>query len=120
MKWQEFWDQFEGAIHNAKFSNVDKLNYMRSRLKGEALDAIAGYQLCNDNYNVVVDVLKHRFGNLQIIINAYYRNLSHLPVATNQVGSSRQTYDVIECNVCSLEAMKENVNHRHFVALISE
>jgi len=34
--------------------------------------------------------------------------------------SLRQTFDVIERNLCSLEAMGEDVNHHHFVALISE
>jgi len=31
---------------------VDKFN---SKLRGEALEAIAGYQLSNDNYRVVVE-----------------------------------------------------------------
>ena len=68
----------------------------------------------------MVDALKRRFGNPQKIIDAYYRNHLHLPVATNQIGSLRQTYGAIERNICSFEDMKENVNHRHFVALISK
>ena len=96
------------------------MNYLRSRLTGEALDAISGYQLSNDNYNIVVDVLKRRFGNPQLIIDAHYCNLSHLAAATNQTVSLRQTHDTIECNLCSLAAMGEDINHCHFVALISE
>ena len=30
LKWQEFWDQFEAAIHNARFSSIDKMNYLKS------------------------------------------------------------------------------------------
>ena len=56
----------------------------------------------------------------QLIIDAHYRTLSHLPVATNNTGSLRQTYDAIECSLCSLEALGENADHRHFVAMISE
>ena len=96
------------------------MNYLKSKLKGEALNAISGYQLCSNNYEVVVDVLKRRFGNPPVIIDAHYRSLSHIPVATNQPGSLRQTYDAMECSLCSLEALGENVDHRHFVALISE
>ena len=55
-----------------------------------------------------------------MIINAHYRSLSHLPPATNQVGKLRQWYDTIERHLRSLEAIGEDVNHRHFVALISE
>ena len=58
LEWQEFWDQFKAAIHNGTFSSIDKMNYLKSKLMGEALNAISGYQLCNNNYEVVVDVLK--------------------------------------------------------------
>ena len=40
--------------------------------------------------------------------------------ASNQANSLRQCYDAIEQNLRSLEALGEDVNHRHFVALISE
>ena len=89
-------------------------------MKGEALSAISGYQLSNNNYTVVVDVLKRRFGNPQLIIDVHYHGLSQLPAATNQTGSLRQCFDAIECHLRSLEAVGENVNHRYFVAIISE
>ena len=120
LKWQEFWDAFEASVHNAKYAAVDKLNYLKSRLKGEALEAISGYQLSNENYTVVVDMLKKRFGNQQLIIDAHYRSLSNIPPATNQVSKLRQCYDTIECHLRSLEAVGEQVDHRHFVALILE
>ena len=63
LKWQEFWDAFEASVHQANYAPVDKLNYLKSNLQGEALAAISGYQLSNENYAVVVDVLKKRFGN---------------------------------------------------------
>lgn len=40
LRWQEFWDQFEATIHNAKFFSIDKMNYLRSQLTGKALNAI--------------------------------------------------------------------------------
>ena len=120
LKWQEFWDAFEASVHNAKYAAVDKLNYLKSRLKGEALEAISGYQLSNENYTVVVDMLKKRFGNQQLIIDAHYRSLSNIQPATNQVSKLRQCYDTIKCHLRSLEAVGEQVDHRHFVALILE
>ena len=54
------------------------------------------------------------------MIDAYYHKISHLPPATNQEGSLRQCYDMIERNLRSLEAIKEDVNHQHFIALISK
>lgn len=120
MKWREFWDQFEASVDKASYSPVDKFNYLKSKLRGDALSAISGYELSNSNYSVVVDVLKQRFGNPQLIVDAHYRSLSHLPMATNQAASLRQCYDAMERHLRSLEAVGENVNHRYFVAIISE
>ena len=100
-------------MDKASYSLVDKLNYLKSKLKGEALTAISGHQLSNSNYTVVVDMLKQRFGNTQLIINAHYRSLSNLPMATNQITSLRQCFDTIQWYLRSLEAVRENVNHRH-------
>ena len=35
------------------------------------MQAISGYQLSNENYPVVVDVLKCRFGNKQLIVDSH-------------------------------------------------
>ena len=120
MKWCEFWDQFEASVDKASYSPVDKFNYLKSKLRGDALSAISGYELSNSNYSVVVDVLKQRFGNPQLIVDAHYRSLSYLPMATNQTASLRQCYDAMERHLRSLEAVGENIDHRYFVAIISE
>ena len=120
MKWQEFWDMYEAAVHSdERNANIDKFNSLKSKLTGDTLEAIAGYQLSNENYPVV-DVLKRRFGNRQRIVEAHYHKLSKLPPATNQVSSLRQCCDAIERSLRSLEAIGEDVTHRHFIALICE
>jgi len=120
LKWNEFWDMFKASVHKDKrYADIDKFMYLKSKLSGDALEAIAGYQLSNDNYKIVVDVLKKRFGNKQVVIDSYYHNLSHLPMATNQASSLHQCYDTIERNLRSLETIKEDVNQRHFIAKAS-
>ena len=96
LRWQEFWDMFETSIDRSEYTPIDKLNYLKSKLTGEALEAISGYQLTNENYPVVVGVLKQRFGNKQVIIDTHYHSLSHLPPATNHVASLRQCYRMIK------------------------
>ena len=87
--WQEFWDTFEATIQKGRYSSVDKMNYLKSKLTGEVLDAISGYQLSNYNYKVVVDVLQKRFGNPQSIIDVHYRSLSHLQIILQNLGWHR-------------------------------
>ena len=47
---------FHAAIHKAEHTAVDKLNY----LTGEAMEAVAGYQLTNENHTIMIDGPKKR------------------------------------------------------------
>ena len=63
MKWQEFWDSYEASIHkNSALQEVDKFNYLKVQLEGEARDVIAGLDITNANYDVAVKMLKERYG----------------------------------------------------------
>lgn len=64
LRWQEFWDAFEASVHKANYADVDKFNYLKLKLEGEALEAISGYQLSNENYPVVIDLLKKTSSSL--------------------------------------------------------
>ena len=112
---------FEASVYGeARYAAIDKFICLKSKLTRDALKAAAGYQLSNENYSVVADVLKKRFGNKQSVIDAYYHNLSHLPPATNQMSSLHLCYGTIEPNLRSLNAIGEGVNFQCFITLIDE
>ena len=55
---------FKASVHSVeRYANVNKFTYLKSKLSGDALQAIPGYQLSKDNYLVTVDVSKKRFRN---------------------------------------------------------
>ncbi|XP_053389852.1 uncharacterized protein LOC123530907 [Mercenaria mercenaria] len=82
-RWVEFWDSFQSSVHdNSSISNVDKFNYLKSKLFGEARRAVMGIALSNENYTVALEVLKDRFGNTQEIIDLHYNRLINLVPAT--------------------------------------
>ena len=57
MKWSEFWDAFESAVHNKKkMSDVEKFNYLRNKVSGEARSAIQGLNLSNENFEVTIGI----------------------------------------------------------------
>ena len=46
LKWQEFWDSFDTTVKkNPSLEDIDKLNYLRAQLRGEAKDVIAGLEV---------------------------------------------------------------------------
>ena len=67
MKWTEFWDTFKTTIdQNESLSDIEKMKYLNSKLTGEAKQAESGILLSNENYRVVIDLLKERFGDKQL------------------------------------------------------
>ena len=49
--WQSFWDSYRAAVDdNPSLSDIQKFNYLRAQLLGNAMRSIAGFPLTNANY----------------------------------------------------------------------
>jgi hypothetical protein len=119
LKWQEFWDSFDSSVNqNEALTDVDRTNYLKAQVVGDAKLAISGLTSTADNYPVAVKVLKERFGQSQMIIDSHYISLADIKQAVNQTKKIRYVADVIEQHLNYLEALGEDVNHRHLIALI--
>jgi len=119
LKWTEFWDSFENVIHqNRSLTNVEKFTYLKSKVYGDARQAIAGLSLTNDNYDCAIQILRDRFGDIQQVIDLHYSKLMSLPNANNSVQSLRHFLDHIERHLRSLEVLKQNVDQDIFVSMI--
>ncbi|XP_068692594.1 uncharacterized protein [Montipora foliosa] len=101
LKWQEFWDSFESAIHSkASLNPVEKMNYLRAKLEGEAEEVISGLTLTNANYEEAIRL-----------------PLMDMP-ASSSTSALRTRYDSIEKHLRSLQALGEDVNTKMLVSLI--
>jgi len=59
LEWLTFWDSFRAAIHlNPSLSGVQKFNYLKAQLQGEAAKAIEGFHLSDRNYLHAVAILQ--------------------------------------------------------------
>ena len=57
--WQEFWSQYETAIHNNdSLCNKEKFIYLKTYLTGPAAKAVAGLMLTVSNYDNAIALLK--------------------------------------------------------------
>ena len=104
--WQTFWDSFKAAVHsNSNLTGVEKFNYLRAQLDGEASRTVSGLTLTDANYEQSVSILKSRFGKKQRIINAHMQALLELPTPSNSAASLRQLYDTIESHIRGLQSL---------------
>ena len=120
LKWAEFWDSFEAAVHlNTSPSEVEKLNYPMSKLSGEAKNSVSGTQLLNENYQVAVELLKERYGDKQAVVTSHYTELINLKPAPNNPKALRKMYNDVEKHLRSLQALAQDTGQDLFVSMIT-
>ena len=111
-KWNTFWDSFDSAIHsNTDIANIDKFNYLKSLIEGQASKAIQRLILTNDNYDTAVKILEERFGKRQQIVSSHMDELLKIPSCTNdKVHSLRLVYDKISVHTRGLATLGISAN----------
>ena len=109
LQWQTFWDSFDAAVHsNVGLSGVQKFNYLRAQLHGDAARVVAGFPLTDANYMHSIDLLKDRFGQSYKISDAHLDALLNLPKPFNNLASLQAFHDTIERHMRSLFALGQS------------
>ena len=106
--WGAFWDSFSSAIHsNEELDDVQKFNYLKSYLYGNAARALDGLSSTSDNYAEAVKMLSDRFGNKQVIISSHMHKFDEIKAVRHiaDLNGLRNIYDQIESNVRSLQSV---------------
>ena len=61
----------ESTIHqNKDLQNIDKINYLRNQLRGQASEMLMCIKVTNDNYDTAKALLKERYGKKQVMIDS--------------------------------------------------
>ena len=103
LEWQPFWDCFDAAVHsNTTISGIQKLNYLRSLLRGEAAQVVAGFSLTNDHYEPSLALLKERYGDQGKFVAAHMQAFIDFPKPLNTLNGLQLFYDEVERHVRSL------------------
>ena len=106
IKWSSYHDAFCAAIDNDNsLEDIQKFQYLRSTLSGEATRTIDGLQLTNANYTVALSLLRERYGQPHKIISAYMKALWQLPDAMYNLDSVKEFYDNLETYIRGLKAL---------------
>ena len=106
LTWQTFWDSFYAAIDaNPNLSGIQKFNYLKAQLQGDAARAIGGLPLSDLNYRHVVTLLRDHFGQPHELINAHTKALVSMTSPTNSLSSLRMFYDSVESHIRGLSSL---------------
>ncbi|VDN85846.1 unnamed protein product [Brugia pahangi] len=77
-QWRQFWSSFNAAVHTQAIPEIQKLNYLYSCLKGKALQAISGYDIAPENYEVIRKLLNGKYGDHSIVTTLVYNELQSI------------------------------------------
>ena len=107
LEWQLFYDSFTISVHSRdEIPPIDKFNYLRSQLRGSALDVVKGFSLSAENYEAAFSLLCDRFGKKDAIIRAHIKALLNLPVVeNNNLKSLSDFITTVEISVRSLNSL---------------
>ena len=108
IQYMNFWNTFKVAIHdNESLSKIEKFNYLKSCLGGNAASAVEGFTISEENYDSALNILEKRFGRKDVIINSHMERLLNLtPVhKANDIPKLKRLHDTIEMNVRSLTSL---------------
>ena len=112
LSWQGFRDQFSTSIHeNEDITDIDRFNYLKRYLGGQALETISGLTLSKENYNHAIGILRERFGHPQVLISSHMDRLINMSQVSNKndTFSLRKLYNGIENCTRNLSALKLDV-----------
>jgi hypothetical protein len=106
LQWQQFWQAFVAEIESdASLADINKFNYLLGQLDPNVLSSVASLTPSNENYVVLVDLLKERYGRKSKVIAAYMRALCNLQKPDANLKSLRGFYDQVESYVRGLESL---------------
>ena len=106
LTWQGFRDSFDAAVHNnPMLDGVQKFNYLRAQLQGDAARVIAGLPLTSVNYNNAMSLLTERLGQPHKIINAHMQALLDIANPASSLSSLQLFYDTIEGHIRGLAVL---------------
>lgn len=112
-QWMSFYDSFTSLIDkDTNLSDIQKLQYLKSSLKGQAAEVVQNIELTAANYKIAFDLLKHQFHNKRLIIQNHIKALFDLPQTQgDNPNSLRQITNRILTNMRGINALEINTEH---------
>lgn len=87
--WTSFKDLFTEVIHdNGTLSSAQKMQYLKSKVKGEAEKLIQHLSISSENYQVCWDILNNRYNNKKLIFTSHLNTILNLPVIQYQTATN--------------------------------
>ena len=111
-QWVEFFDSFKCAVDSKpNLAPVQKLQYLKSCLKGEAATLVRNLNLNDANYAVALSLLKGRYENVKNIREAHFDAIFNVSsVSKKSAYNLRKLINNVNENLQALRNLDEPIN----------
>ena len=93
LRWTEYWDSMNSnIITNSELQDVDKFAYLRSTLKGEAAELIAGLPTDSKAFSQACDLLQKEYARTDKIEAAHFLELLRISAPPRAKGKEKLEY----------------------------
>ena len=109
--WEAFRDVFVTAVVNReKLSDVYKLSYLRSHVKGDAWNLVNSFSLTEKNFNIVWKKLTDRYENKKRLINAHLSSIFSIKPMNDYTSKElKRILDSLNTPLSSLKVLQRPV-----------
>ncbi|KYN09299.1 hypothetical protein ALC57_18595 [Trachymyrmex cornetzi] len=107
-EWFPFHDNFNSVIHtNVSLNNVQKFQYLKASLTGDAGNVINALEMTDGNYAVAWTLLCERYDNKRVIVENHVKALVDTPhIIKENAKELRKLADDASKHLHALQAMK--------------
>lgn len=111
-QWPSFSESFRSLIDdNVRLSKIQKFFYLKSILKGEALNVICNLNVTESNYEIAWQLLVSRYENKRLIVHSHLKAIFDLSTAKENHSSLRAFLDTFSLNYRALHSLNDSVLH---------
>ena len=115
--WTPFYERFMASVDSSKtLPDIQKFNYLKSSLVGEASQLISYLPLSNTNYKIALKILIDHYDNQRLIMNTHLAAIFNLkPLQSESASKLRKLIVAFEENLMTIQALKVDVTSSDFV-----
>jgi hypothetical protein len=106
-EWLNFENSFKSVIgENKNLNNCQRLQYLKSVLRNEALRAIESLPITDENYIIAWEALEKRFKNTRLIVEDHVSAiLNAAPILKTSSTMLHELLDTVNTNMAALESL---------------
>jgi len=102
--WSPFRDLFLRIIHNnKKLSNVEKMEYLKTSLSGEASKILQNLKVSDSNYETAWELLNKRYNNKRMLFISHLNNILHLRTIEGTAEDLKRIHDTTVENLRAID-----------------